>query len=334
MRINVVFIACVLFLMTANAGLYAQTASAIDSAAGRFSKELAGMKESSDRLSIGNEQLSAKNNELRITLSQYQGRLQKSLDESNSLTRETLKLQDVNAAKAAKISDLEKALFDVNAQIEHVQDDMKHDIGLLDHAKEEDARLTRQIINLGGSAVALPVREASVTTDFTKEKLRMLKMIDESKRRQEIIVQQLADSKRNKVVSVVTIEGAHDKDQMVAKMKRLQEEIDQLEKMRAAPMPQPEMWDEKELRQLDQQVNVLQRNHDELQQLVAKMQEKAQHGVLSKDDMKEQRRLQASLDDVNKENRQLKQDLNDLRLKMVELDKRKSYLDNIVGKKR
>ena len=308
---------------------WAQMGTTVDFAADRFSSELTSLKQSADRLAVGNEQLVAKNNALRISLSQYQGRLQKLLDESNALTRETLKLQDINSSRANKIADLEKNIFQLDTQMEHVGDDMKRDLAVLDRAKQDDERLTHQMATLGGSVI-IPVAEPA--KDMTKEKLRMLKMIDESKHRQEIISQQLMDSKRNKVVSVVTIEGPRDKEDLVKRIYRLQEEIDQLGKMHSNPLPQPQMWDEKELRQLDSQVSVLQKNHDELEELVSRMQEKAQKGALTKDELKEQRRLQASFDDVIKENRQLKQNLNDLRLQMVELDKRKSYLESLMGK--
>lgn len=309
----------------------AQTVTTADVATDRFSKELADLKISADKLAFGNEQLVAKNNQLRIALSQYQGRLQKLIDEGNALTRDTLKLQDINSSRARKIADLEKNVFEVEAQMEHVADQMKSDQESVDRIKQDDMRLTHQIVTLGGSLTASAIEPPVTTVDFTKEKLRILKMIDESKHRQEIISQQLVDSKRNKVVSVVTVETSSDKEDLVRRVHHLQDEIDQLSKMHGA-VPKPEMWDEKELRQLDLQVNALQKNHDELEQLVARMQEKAQKGTLTKDELQEQGRLKASFDDVLKENRKLKQDLNDLRLQMVELDKRKSYLENLASK--
>ncbi len=307
---------------------FGQSDRAIDSAANRLAGELTDLKNSADRLYAGNQALVTGNNELKVLLGKRQGQLAQLIDEGNNLTRASLKLQDINEARTNRIVQLEKAVFEIDSTDDHLVESLKKDKDEFDSRKQEDAFLSEQMMKLG---ISNPVPTVSGSGNYTKEKLRILKMVAQSKERQQIIYDQIANTQKQVSTAVVTVETSGDKEDLLVQISRLQAEIEQLGKM-AQPQAVQRVWNVNELKQLDVQVKNLQKNHDELEDLVARMQQKAQKWSLSRDQMNEQAKLQSNFDEINKQNLRLRQDLNDYRQQMVELDKRKTYLESLLRK--
>ena len=60
------------------------------------------------------------------------------------------------------------------------------------------------------------------------------------------------------------------------------------------------------------------------------MQQKAQKVPLTKDQKREEAKLQSNVQDLKRESKDLKFDLQDLQQEMVDLDKRKTYLETLL----
>jgi chromosome segregation ATPase len=88
-------------------------------------------------------------------------------------------------------------------------------------------------------------------------------------------------------------------------------------------------WDDKQLRQLESQLKVLEKNYGQLKDLVARMSKKIQSPAMVINQRTEGEKLKRSIDDLNLQSMGLKADLDDLRTQMVELDKRKSQLETM-----
>jgi hypothetical protein len=84
-----------------------------------------------------------------------------------------------------------------------------------------------------------------------------------------------------------------------------------------------------DLQELESQVALLQKNHDELENLLSQMQKKAQGIAGQQDKAMEKDKLERSVEDLKIENYRLKSELTNLRNQMVELDKRKTRLSQL-----
>lgn len=293
--------------------------------ADKFSSVLADLKTSADELSKGNKTLNEDNAALKAKLDQLQQRMQKLQEEHNSLMDASAKLQEENPALSRKIAKLEEDRHMLKAKLSNLEEQQKAAENTIAQAKEDAQKLVQEMEELGTRAFPADMPE-NIPDGPDKEKLRLLKMIDDSKAKQAYLHRQIANLQQNKQISsIVTVQVPKDKDSLVNQSRQLQEEVEQLNKM-AGKAPDDEV-DEAQLQKLRKQMDELQKNHDELESLVGQMQQKVEKSELTTDQRTEQTRLKTSLEDINNEARRLKADLNDLRRQMVDLDKRKTYLD-------
>ena len=142
-----------------------------------------------------------------------------------------------------------------------------------------------------------------------------------------------ADQEDQKLLVLSPKDGAR----ALAHQERLKKQIKDLEDEIAAFPPEKPLasfgsanqWDDKELRQLESQLKVLEKNYGQLKDLVARMSKKIQSPAMVINQRTEGGKLKKSIDDLNLQGMGLKADLDDLRSQMVELDKRKSQLETV-----
>ncbi len=93
-----------------------------------------------------------------------------------------------------------------------------------------------------------------------------------------------------------------------------------------------EVVDPQDLQSLSRQMTALEQNYDQLRDLWSKMQDKAQMLRMEPAQKTEKDKLAKNLTDLNQESAGLKAELQSLREQMVELDKRKTHLQDILSK--
>lgn len=95
----------------------------------------------------------------------------------------------------------------------------------------------------------------------------------------------------------------------------------------AQALVRPPLWDEGQMHQLEFDLKDLEKNYAQLKDLTEKMSQKAKSFRPTVDQKIEEKKLQGNMNDLTRQSVGLRADLDDLRAQMVELDKRKSYLE-------
>ncbi len=284
-----------------------------------LSASMQSLYSSAQKLSMGNSILAVRLNEVNMKLNALQLRLKQLAVENSHLSEEAMKLQDVNPAKARKIADLEKESFDIDAQVEDLRTKIKTDADAMALAPTQALRLDRRLNELG-----ILEYETKAPDDLnSKEKLQILKKISESKQRQSELYAKISSGQI--ALPQVQVQSAQEKNALLASIKQTQSEIDVLSKSFKSSMDNDVAAD---FKQMQMQVSLLQKNHDELEDLALRMQQKAQAMQKNVDQRAEYNRLKDNLDAINKEAKRMKFQVTDLRIQMVELDKRKTYLES------
>jgi DNA repair exonuclease SbcCD ATPase subunit len=290
---------------------------------------LSELKNSVDQLAVSNENLASKNVKLKERLSSAQAAVQKLNQENQELTNAKLKLEVPTPSKTKQMQELEKKIADVDAKIGKLKEQMKAVSDTLESNRQED----QSINGKADSQVAEADEEtASATLELShqkkKEKLAFLKMISDSQARQMFLQEQLLDLQKNPPGSESGASYAGRKAKLEAEIKQLELENSQL-----AELPNHlTVRGEEDMRRLEQSVNDLEKNRNELEGLVLKMQKKAQNIHLTSDQKSEQAKLQYNIDQLKTEAKTLRLDLEESQQQMVELDKRKAYLESLLQK--
>ena len=157
-----------------------------------------------------------------------------------------------------------------------------------------------------------------------------MKMIYDSQERQERLHQAIADAQKNAPMLPAVTALAH--------QELLKEQIKDLESQLAAlPPDKPttsygfaDQWNDNQLRQLEDDLKALERNYLQLKELMAAMTKKSQNGRMSADQHVEEQKLQNNIDDLKRQGISLRVDFDELRSQMVDLDKRKSHLEDMI----
>ncbi len=195
--------------------------------------------------------------------------------------------------------------------------------GTIARAEHEDHGLTQEFDQAHQPLAQTSAVVSTVTAQDQKERLKLLKMIYDSKQRQEELQQEAS----------TLAQDIHQKETLINAVKDLQDSNDRLTRLSSsAAAGAKENWNDNEMRQLEIEVRDLQKNHDELEDLLAKMQNKVSQLDVSPDQKNEKHKLQASLDELDTEGKLLKKSLGELREQMVDLDKRKSHLEALLGR--
>jgi chromosome segregation ATPase len=305
--------------------LLAQT-NTVAWATDQLGNSLTMLKASVDKLSAGNIELAQKVGSMKARLTHMQARLQQLADQNNELTKASLRLQEPDPAQARRISELEGEIFSLDGKLEQTAEGIRRDQRELDRASQEEIPLTQRLNELGidENTIIAPVA-VPLPPSNAKEKLRLLKMIDDSKQRQTELYDQLARAN----VTLEAVSSISAKDRLIREIRVEQDAIDRLSELASAPPPAPqETLDPAQMAKLEEEVKQLQKNYDELEGLVVQMRQKAQKTTMSAAEKREQGKLRDNLEGLRAETKKLDADLSRLRRDMVQLDKRKTKLEN------
>ena len=153
-------------------------------------------------------------------------------------------------------------------------------------------------------------------------------MIYDSQQRQESLHASIVGFQKNTPLLPAASALAH--------QQLLKEQIKDLELQIAAFPPEKtdqgiaDQWDDNQLRQLELELKALEGNYLQLKGLTDQMSKKAQKAKMDISQQAEGDKLQSSIDDLKHQGEGLRADLDELRSQMVDLDKRKSYLEGMI----
>jgi DNA repair exonuclease SbcCD ATPase subunit len=224
-----------------------------------------------------------------------------------------------NAKLAMRDNDMKQQIIQLEMQLGRLQDQGHSLDKAVEVLRQENPRRTRQVerleaqndelvdrihkaqagIKSGREALGEGSELSHSAEDRQKEKLKLMKMIYESQQRQ---------------VS-------------------LHANIQEIQK--STPLPPPTaahaiQWDNSQLQQLQLELNFLERNYAQLKDLIQQMERKNRNTRAAVGEHVEEQKLQAAVDDLKRQGVKLMLDLSDLRSQMVDLDKRKTQLENMV----
>jgi chromosome segregation ATPase len=293
---------------------------------------LSTLKESVEKLSLDNNQWTARDDAIRQMVLQLQMQLGNLESQGDALNNAANKLQDKNPRKAPLITRMEGENFDLDDRIQKAEGGIKLIQKSLDAGYQEDQKLLLQLKAIQNglplpSMIESPVSQADATR--RKEKLKFLKMIADSQDRQEALHESILAVQKN--APLLPAANA------LARQQLLKEQIKDLESQMALyPASTPmglgaaDQWDNDQLRQLEVELKVLEQNYAQLKDLTEQMSKKVQSSRMTVSQHVEEEKLQSSIDDLNHKGEGLRADLEDLRSQMVDLDKRKSHLETMI----
>lgn len=300
------------------------------SATSNLEDVLFNLKQSVDRLSVNNDRWMARDNSIRQQIAQLQGQLGDLENQGNLLEKQVSQLQSSNPRRAQQMKKLEEENTSLDIHLNKANVDIK----LVQHALDLSFKQEQQLLmNLKGLAVAmpktvkplpLPVQQGSPNE---KEKLKLMKMIYESQKRQELLHGAILDFQKNASLLPAAAALAH--------QKVLKEQIKMLEEELAgyhadAPVTVKNQWDTAQLGQLELELKALEKNYGQLKDLMAQMGKRFKNQGITASQQLEGQKIQNKMDDLSRQGITLRIELDELRSQMVDLDKRKSRLEEMI----
>ncbi len=309
---------------------FSQEVKADNSVPQRLSQSLAELKQNVDQLSVSNKSLDFKNEQLKSVLKDSQLTLGKLVQENQQLEDAKAKLEKPTTTKAQQIAQLNATISDLDRQAAVYNQRFKEAQDKIADNKKEDKQLTDQLVQLNKSETddGMPSPEVARLLDKKqKEKLAMLKMIADSQAHQELLHQKVLDYKKSIPMASDASKGSK-KEILEAQIVQLHDEIVQLNS--TASNNAKMGWSEDQIRELESSVNNLEKNRDELKDLINKIQQKTQNMTVSQEQITERTKLQSNISQLKAEHRNLKMDFAELQQQMVDLDKRKSSMESLL----
>ncbi len=288
------------------------------------------LRDSSDEIKRSNDQLHQFNTQLGQEITQLQLKLGQLQEQEKGLTQSAFRLQDKNEAKAKQIALVQKDLFALDAKFEKANADVKEAKDMLVKMNQEDQNLNEQLTEIQHVLPEAISNTGSLEVDSKrKEKINLLKMIDQSHVRQEQLNQALSQL-RPTGQAIETV-------QLLAQREAYQAQINELQRqLRELPMDVAvagnDVYNPDDVKTLMNQMASLEQNYSQLRDLWLKMQDKAQVLQMNPSQKIEKSKLAKNLTDLNQQSSILKGELQTLREQMVELDKRKTRLQEILSK--
>jgi len=294
---------------------------------------LSTLKQSVEKLSLDNDQLAARDNAMKNQLLQLQKQLQHLESQGDLLDKAAAPLRDNNTRRAEQISHLEEENYDLDNRTQKAEVSIKSIQQSMASGYQEDQKL---LLQLKGMQNILPVSsegqsvESQAQARLQKEKLKLMKMIYESQQRQEALHESILGF--HKDIPLLPAAGA------LAHQQLLKEQIKDMQAKLNAFVPEKssanyglaDQWDDAQLHQLEMELKVLDKNYLQLKNLVELMSTKAQSSRMTVSERVEEGKLQGSIDDLRNKEEGLKAALVDLRSQMVDLDKRKTRLEEMI----
>jgi chromosome segregation ATPase len=200
----------------------------------------------------------------------------------------------------------------------------------LDQGYQEDQRL---LLRLKGMQVPLPLDLRSSDDQFAahrqKEKLKLMKMIYDSQIRQGTLHGSILQLQKSAPLMPAASALAH-QQLLKAQIKDLEAQISSYPEEKLPYNLGDNQWDDAQLLELEGELKTLEKNYSQLKILMDQMSKKAQASRMTVSQHIEEVKLQSSLDDLNHQGSVLRVDLDDLRSQMIDLDKRKSRLEDMI----
>ena len=311
---------------------FGQKATADISIPQKLSQSLAELKQNVDQLSVSNKSLDLKNEQLRSALKDSQLTFGKLVQENQQLEDSKTKLEKPTSNKTQQISQLNVTVADLDKQGGVLNQRFKEAQDRIIDSQKEDKRLSEQLAQFNKPAEAgsdMPSPEiVQLSEKKQKEKLAMLKMIADSQNHQELLQQKVLDYKKSIPVNDTSKDKGSKKEILEAQIMQLHDEIVQLNTV--ANNHSKMGWNEDQIHELEASVNNLEKNRDELRDLVKKIQQKTQQMAATQEQVTERVKLQSNISQLKIENRNLKIDFAELQQQMVDLDKRKSSMEALL----
>lgn len=296
------------------AGMTAQPAAAqedsVDSAASALQQVLLTLQQSVKKLSVDNNELSARNQSYQQQVLQLKTRLSDLQSQADTLNRKALRLRESNPQRQQEI------------------------LRLQEEDRQLDARLGQTEKGITSVQKALGSQDAGPLTQAPSgeiqsqtEKLHLMKMIYDSQQRQEELQDSILKLRKDGLSPLASAQGRA--DTLKAEIKGLQDEILKSQ-ARTAPSAGAPSGDEAQLARLELDLKSLRENYGQLKDLMGQINKRGGVVPLTPQEHADQLKLQASLDDLDRQGKGLRVQLDELRTQMVDMDKRKSRLDEML----
>ena len=322
----------ILGMMLLSSRVWAQDEN-IATATAALQSVLSTLKQSVEKLSLDNDQLAAKDQSIRRQVSQLQMQLGSFEARGDVLNKTAEKLQDKTPGRAQQITRMEAENADLDDRAQKAEGAIKPIQQSMDEKYKEDQKLLLQLKGMSYAPSPLTQVRSPGTQEaqrLQKEKLRLMKMINDSQQRQEALQGEIIELQKNTPM----LPGAS----ALAHQQILKEQIKDLEaQLTAYPQEKfsanpgaSDQWNENQLYQLALELKTLEKNYVQLKGLMEQMGKKTQAARMTVSQHVEGEKLQSSIDDLDRQGESLRADLDDLRSQMVDLDKRKSQLEMMV----
>jgi chromosome segregation ATPase len=289
---------------------------------------LSDLKNSVDQLAAGNQGLALKNAELKSKLNESQMVLQKLAQENQSLTNAKQKLEEPNSVRARQIEQLESESKDLDHKINGLNDQITKAQDTLAADEKEEQEVNDHITQMLDhppvvDPSSLPQELRDLQEQNQKERLADLKLISQAQEHCQLLQAQILDFQKG-----FPVPSQPSKEKLQNEIQQVQAEITQLTSVQKNP--EGGDWTQEELQRLQESITDLEKKQDELKGLVAQMQKKTENMHYTADQKDETAKLQANIEKLKTETKNLKFDLESMQQQMVELDKRKAYLETIL----
>ena len=299
-----------------------------DTFSNNLTQSLGALKNNVDQLNVSNEALIQKNEQIKFHLNDLNAPLQKLIQENKQLEEKKAKVEKIPSAKAIQIEQFNKIISDLENQVSNLQQQIKVAQDDLVKIQKEDESLTHQMGQphkfVKGSSDEESPELLEILEKKQKEKLAMLKMIGELQNRQVLLQEQLLDYSKNIPISINSNnESSGKKSILEAQIQQLRSEIANLNSLEQNGS---QKWNEGQIHELELRISSLERNRNELNILVRKMQLKTQHFAHKTDQSTERTKLLSSIEQLKMDYKNLRIDFDELQQQMIDLDKRKVYL--------
>jgi len=305
--------------------------SGVTEAVSSLQSVLSNLKDSVERLSVDNDQMTQRDNAIKAQVEQLQAQLGQLEDQGDQLSHEMDKLHGKDPGHAQQVARLEEQNTDLDDQRQKAQTKIRLAQESLNEGYQEDQRLVLQLSGVP-SALLLQSPAYQLEVRRQKRKLQLMKMIAESQQRQADL--QRAILKYQKNISAPPADALARQELLKEQIKILEGQLTmnppRLPAVSIAPVLDA---DHVQLYQLEDELKVLEQNYAQLKELTLQMSQKSKSLHLTVSQHSEEKKLQGSLDDIVRQGEELKAQLDALRLQMVDLDKRKFNLESMIQHK-
>ncbi len=291
---------------------------------------LSTLQQSVQKLSLDNDQLAAQDNYIKQQVLELQMQLRGLEAQGDVLNKTVARLQEKNARRTQQAAQLEKENSDLDNRIPKAESGIQMLQRSLDAGYREDQKLLLQLkgmTNVTPLSAQAQSAESQAVQRNQNEKLKLMKMIEDSRQRQEALHGSILEFQKNTALLPAVNALAH--------QRFLKNQIEDLEVQIAAYPPErlsgnfefADRWDGVQISELESELKVLEKNYSQLKDLLGQMNKKIQKARMTASQHVEEEKLKSSIDDLNRQGKGLRADLDNLRSQMIDLDKRKSHLE-------